>query len=410
MKLLFIGDPHYKPSNVKDTELMEAQVLFYMEKLKPDVVVNLGDSLDTHERIHIGSLARCVSFMSEIAKSKQSKHIVLIGNHDRKNNSEFLTDIHPFIASTAFMESKNIEFVSTGLVSDGILYVPYVPNGRFKEACDIILKRDFELNNLNNIKYSDYVKLIVCHQEFKGVKMGGIISEDGDDYKEFDVPIVSGHIHETQILGNVLYPGTPMLHGFGSHNICRLLYLELLELDELKEKVSNNNCKWELINNNNNNNNKIVENTFRESIEKFYKKSQTYPSSHKIINYNCDNIKSHLIPIVFRNKITLKFDSNDLKSFSTCNQDQELKMLEQLGVYINDYTEYKIVIHVQNSKLITKTTLSEKLSKYVKDIVFKNEEKTSQTISVDFKKFKSFKENILSKLSEDERRLFRKIM
>lgn len=398
MKLLFIGDPHYKPSNVKDTELMESQVLFYIDKLKPDIVINLGDTLDTHERIHIGSLARCVQFMNEI--SKLTKHIVLIGNHDRKNNSEFLTEVHPFIACTiSNFKNNNIEFVSTGMVSDKILYVPYVPNGRFKEACDIILKSHFKLPESSEINnYSQYIKLIVCHQEFKGVKMGGIISEDGDDYKVFDVPIISGHIHETQIIKNVLYPGTPMLHGFGSKNVCRLLYTELL--DDYKE-----NNKWISTDFKNL---KLTQ-IFSESIEKFYKKSETYPKSHKIECYNSNSIHSYLIPIVFRNKMTIKFDINELKSFANSSQNNELKILENLNIYFNDYTEYKIVIYLQTSKSILKSNISEKLSKYVKDIVFKKEDESINTERVDFKKFKSFKENIMSKLSEDERKLFKKI-
>ena len=411
MKLLFIGDPHYKPSNVKDTELMESQVLFYIKKLKPDVVINLGDTLDTHERIHIGSLARSVQFMNEI--SKLTKHVVLIGNHDRKNNSEFLTDVHPFIACTIITSSNNtsnnIEFVSTGLVSENILYVPYVPNGRFREACDIILKSEFKLDSELIIdKYSDYVKLIVCHQEFKGVKMGGIISEDGDDYKVFDVPIVSGHIHETQVIENVLYPGTPMLHGFGSKNVCRLLYAELLNSNELlNSKYETNNSKW---------NSELKLNSIHQLIpifesakEKFYKKSETYPKSHKIECYSSNSINSYLIPVVYRNKMTLKFDINDLKSLATSSKEDELKILEHLGVYFNDYTEYKIVIHLQTSKSILKSSVSEKLSKYVKDVVFKKDEELNNIEKVDFKKFKSFKENILSKLNEDERKLFRKI-
>ena len=421
MKLLFIGDPHYKPSNVKDTELMESQVLFYIEKLKPDVVINLGDTLDTHERIHIGSLARSVQFMNEI--SKLTKHVVLIGNHDRKNNSEFLTEVHPFIACTIMNNNNNnIGFVSTGLVSDKILYVPYVPNGRFKEACDIILKSHFKLAEDFKIdKYSEYINLIVCHQEFKGVKMGGIISEDGDDYKVFDVPIISGHIHETQIIENVLYPGTPMLHGFGSKNVCRLNYVELsnsnsnsnsnlnLNSDLLLNSIDSKDtqCKW----NSEFNPSHLLTDIFESAKEKFYKKSETYPKSHKIECYLANNIRSYLIPIVYRNKITLKFDINELKSLVTSNKEDELKILEHLGVYFNDYTEYKIVIHIQNSKSILKSSVSDKLSKYVKDVVFKkDDESLNNTEKVDFKKFKSFKENIMSKLNEDERKLFRKII
>ena len=71
--------------------------------------------------------------------------------------------------------------------------------------------------------------------------------------------------------------------------------------------------------------------------------------------------------------------------------------------------KYWKIIYLQNAKSILKSNLSEKLSKYVKDVIFKKEDDLNNIEKVDFKKFKSFKENIISKLSEDERKLFRKI-
>ena len=57
---------------------------------------------------------------------------------------------------------------------------------------------------------------IFAHQEFKGCKMGAIISETGDIWSENYPMVFSGHIHDfQQPQRNILYPGTPFQHGFG---------------------------------------------------------------------------------------------------------------------------------------------------------------------------------------------------
>jgi DNA repair exonuclease SbcCD nuclease subunit len=56
---------------------------------------------------------------------------------------------------------------------------------------------------------------IWAHQEFKGAQMGSQISTDGDIWP-LDYPqVISGHIHDFQIVqSNVMYIGTPIQHTF----------------------------------------------------------------------------------------------------------------------------------------------------------------------------------------------------
>ena len=95
------------------------------------------------------------------------------------------------------------------------VFVPFVPNGRFKEAIDKV-----DWNDAN---------CIFAHQEFKGCKMGAIVSEDGDDWNDNLPYIISGHIHSKQYVGeNIFYPGSAMQHSFGesSENIIPFLHFQ----------------------------------------------------------------------------------------------------------------------------------------------------------------------------------------
>lgn len=222
MKVFVIGDVHISMRNLPKIEIMFDELLgtsdkkgkfdLLKEKKKwvPDMIVLLGDTLDNHEKVHLSLLHRAFNFFDRL--SKISKVYVLIGNHDRISNTDFMSDIHPFMRYS----NPNVTIISKATREGNIAFIPYVPNGRFKEACDTIDMKD--------------VKCVFCHQEFKGSNMGTIISTSGDPLpessfitKEVDIehkylptgikfyqPVyISGHIHKFHILDNVIYPGTP---------------------------------------------------------------------------------------------------------------------------------------------------------------------------------------------------------
>ena len=211
-KILLIGDPHFKVSNETETSQLTTETLKYIKKNEGviDFVVILGDILDTHEKIHIQPLCRAVTFIKKISELKLV--YVLIGNHDRINNNDFLTEYHPFSGLKRF---ENIKIVDKLLKKDNFIFVPYVPNGRFNEA----------LKTANfNIKETE---AIFAHQEFKGCKMGAIISENGDVWPENYPMVFSGHIHDfQQPQRNILYTGTPFQHGFGDSADKFLVFLD----------------------------------------------------------------------------------------------------------------------------------------------------------------------------------------
>lgn len=205
-KIFVIGDPHFKINNIEETNEMSKKILSLLDQLSPDAVVCLGDVLDRHETIHVGPLLRSIDFFEKIAS--KYKLYILIGNHDRPSNQVYLTEEHPF---TALKQWKNTTIVdkvlSDTIDSKPFLFVPYVPPGRFMEAIQSHLGESPNLSQFS---------CIFAHQEFYGAKMGIVESKVGDVWDSNHPLVVSGHIHDFDILApNIIYTGTPIQHGFG---------------------------------------------------------------------------------------------------------------------------------------------------------------------------------------------------
>lgn len=197
-KILLIGDPHFKTSNSLESQQFVDEVKKYLENNHEtlDFIVVLGDILDTHEKIHVQPLCRANLFLKMLSTFK--KTYVLIGNHDRINNNVYMTEEHPFTS----LKNANIDLVIVDKTyyEEEFCFVPYVPNGRFKEAIG---------------ELSEDTQCFFAHQEFEGCKMGGIISETGDKWEENNPPVFSGHIHDFQEpQKNIVYTGTPFQHNF----------------------------------------------------------------------------------------------------------------------------------------------------------------------------------------------------
>jgi len=211
---LAIGDPHFKPSNLKYAKQMADKVWELASDKNPRFVVILGDVLHTHEKINMFAHQEAVKFILDI--SSEFNTYLLIGNHDRPDNDHYLTNVHPFTGLKGTV--SNLTVVDSGLVTeiDGkkIVFMPYVPDGRFDEALRTL---DVDPENMSDIS------MIFAHQTFKGAKMGAkIAGEDDSPVDEWPVnrpPIISGHIHDFDHLQpNLIYTGTPFQHAFGDRD------------------------------------------------------------------------------------------------------------------------------------------------------------------------------------------------
>jgi hypothetical protein len=140
LSVLVIGDPHFKVDNPRESEEMMMKSVQLAKDRKVDRILILGDIFDRFESVHVKTMVRGTTFLKQLSKIA---HVTgLIGNHDRANNSVFLTTDHFF---NAFKEWQNVTIVDEGEIVkfDGYTFimVPYVPVGRFDEALDIILNR-----------------------------------------------------------------------------------------------------------------------------------------------------------------------------------------------------------------------------------------------------------------------------
>lgn len=214
---LVMGDLHFKTNNAEQSNEFTSKCLELTKNLKPDFIVCLGDILDTHERYDEGPFNRAVSFIDNL--SQISPVFVLIGNHDLINNTQFLSDRHAFNALKKWSNVYVIDDITEYKVRNteqSFVFCPYVPPGRFMEAL-----------NGSGIMWEN-ANAIFCHQEMKGVKMGAVVSVQGDEWESGMPLLVCGHIHDEQVLKDevstsleecpypdVIYTGSAMQHSFG---------------------------------------------------------------------------------------------------------------------------------------------------------------------------------------------------
>lgn len=199
-KVLFIGDVHIKKQNLGDVDKLISKIESWDEAL-PDIALVAGDVLDTHERLQTQLMNKAYELVSALRRKMLT--YILVGNHDYINNSQFLSHEHWM---TGLKELDNVVVVDYPTVYEKhgskIVFVPYVPPGRFVEALDKVEWKD--------------ATCIFAHQEIKGCKMGAIVSIEGDKWDESWPFVVSGHIHEKQRpQSNVYYPGSALNHSYG---------------------------------------------------------------------------------------------------------------------------------------------------------------------------------------------------
>lgn len=200
---LCIGDPHFQTDNVKDCEVLMNKLEELCIATPPDFIVVLGDLLHEHERLHTQVLNRAYSLIRRLREF--APVFVLVGNHDAITNQIYLTEDHWM---NGMKEWERVTVIDTTIVESvkgrAFTFVPYVPPGRFREA----------LESVGEAWKDCYT--IFAHQEFKGCKMGAIISDKGDGW-DCSLPfVISGHIHNSQDLDiGVHYPGSSLQVAFG---------------------------------------------------------------------------------------------------------------------------------------------------------------------------------------------------
>lgn len=235
VKVLAIGDPHikYKYLDIA-SEFVEA-CLGKARDVEPDIIVVLGDILDTHNIVRVQPHKIASRFLMELGKI--AKTYLIIGNHDLMNQTEFLSDNHIFSNWNEVSDVTNVEIVdkpiNVKIKNFTFTMCPYVSPGRFVEALNTMYREESDLCEM--WEFSD---CIFCHQEFRGAKHGVFESTIGDEWERDNPYVISGHIHEHQYIGdNIFYTGSSYQHSFNeSHK--KYIWMVSFERNEEETRIS----------------------------------------------------------------------------------------------------------------------------------------------------------------------------
>lgn len=186
-KILITGDPHLK---IGSFEVCKQFLDWFRDlafELKPDLIVNLGDTLDTHGVIRAEIMALMVDHIDQLT-AKGFTYYQLLGNHEFNKPTD-----KTYHALKSLKGRKNHVIVDEqiDLEPAGITFLPYYAN-----------PKDFPKST---------GRVVFCHQTFLGADYGFVRPDEGVDAdKDCDGEIIiSGHIHLKQQFGKVIYPGSP---------------------------------------------------------------------------------------------------------------------------------------------------------------------------------------------------------
>jgi DNA repair exonuclease SbcCD nuclease subunit len=214
-KVLFIGDPHLKITRFDLAKQFLSWINSVVENEKPDLVVNLGDTFDTHAVVRSEVMTEFMLHVEQVKKT--CPYVYLLGNHDqyKPNDSTYHALSH--------LKGKIKDFYVVDEIVDlfDMTFVPYMHN-----------KDNFPKKTL---------PICVAHQTFKGADFGDITTKDGvdaDSIEECQL-IISGHIHKRQRINSgsgaeLYYIGSPFSQS--ASDINQIKGVAIIETSTLKEK------------------------------------------------------------------------------------------------------------------------------------------------------------------------------
>jgi len=198
LKVLRVGDPHVRPSNIQESEKLLAFIADQAIKNGVQRIEILGDLMHTHAVIRVEALEFWNDWLDTLADICQT--VVLVGNHDMKSNAD--GDSHALSVFNNNKKHKNLTIVSHTYLDNGIGYIAYKHD-----------KEDF-IHTANSL-VDQGAKCIVGHTTYEGSRFeNGFYAPDGVDPELVNCQLlISGHVHARQRFvtsksQQVIYPGT----------------------------------------------------------------------------------------------------------------------------------------------------------------------------------------------------------
>lgn len=185
-RILFIGDPHLKINRFDLATSFLKWLNHTIAEQKPDIVVNLGDTFDTHAVLRSEVLNEFIKHV-DFVRDLNIPYVYLLGNHDMyKPNDPKYHALLPFKGKI-----DNFHIVDEVKELFDMTFVPYQYYGS-----------NFPKHTL---------PICVAHQTFLGADYGPIRATEGVDASGITgcEIIISGHIHTRSVLGPVVYVGSP---------------------------------------------------------------------------------------------------------------------------------------------------------------------------------------------------------
>jgi len=201
---LVIGDPHLLESDIPRSELLVSECLRVANERLPTYIVILGDVLDRHNQYHSQSFHLMCNFLRDCAKIATT--IVVVGNHDRPNNSDFLSDYSPFYP----MHEWKLPII----IADKPKVFTDEHGKKFALLPYVLPKRVEEM--LSQIDRTDVVASF-GHVDVIGAQISKTITcASGYSWKSSDGYYIGGHNHEKHWVNEfIFYAGTPCQRKFG---------------------------------------------------------------------------------------------------------------------------------------------------------------------------------------------------
>jgi predicted phosphodiesterase len=78
--IIAIGDTHFKISNIPECELFTDKLIELVKNKKPDIIILLGDILDTFEIINTMPMNKAIDLIDKLRN--EAPTYILVGNHD----------------------------------------------------------------------------------------------------------------------------------------------------------------------------------------------------------------------------------------------------------------------------------------------------------------------------------------
>lgn len=196
MNIVCVGDQHIARRHLPTSlDALGNVVKYCFAHSDLDLIVLMGDILDRHDDMKQSLLRIAIDFVEALINHPSAIIVVLIGNHDRINNRDIFSNIHPFMGMKDVPGKLYFAYrpISLTIKQKKLLFVPYVPPNMFMSS----LQKE-------GIDASSY-DLIFAHQEFKDA-----IGPFGTAEEEWHGPLlISGHIHEYGYKKpNLLYTGS----------------------------------------------------------------------------------------------------------------------------------------------------------------------------------------------------------